>query len=98
MTSPSSTPYFFQCTHTSSDQLLKTLSIGLTACIAFYLFGAVSGRLGIFPAPQLISLGEKLTFTKVKPESRYTFDTGGRMIGDAEKLAVVCPKQTDRTI
>jgi Carbohydrate esterase, sialic acid-specific acetylesterase len=77
--------------------LLKTLSIGLTACIAFYLFGAVSDRHGIFPVPQLISLREKELPTKVKPESRYTFDPQDRLIGDAEKPAVACPKQTDRT-
>ena len=33
--------------------MLKMLSIGLAACIAFYLFGAVSDRRGIFPEPQL---------------------------------------------
>jgi hypothetical protein len=80
-----------------SDHLLKTLSIGL-ACIAFYLFGAVSDRHGIFPVPQLISLREKV----MKPESRYALggyilDAQDRMIGDAEKPAVACPKQTDRT-
>jgi hypothetical protein len=82
--------------------LLKTLSIGLTACIAFYLFGALSDRHGIFPVQQLIPLLEKVLPTKVKPESRYThdgytLDAQDRLIGDAEKLAVACPKQTDRT-
>jgi hypothetical protein len=50
--------------------------------------------------PQLISLREKQLTSlreKVKPESRYTFDAQDRIIGDAEKLAIVCPKQTDRT-
>jgi hypothetical protein len=78
--------------------LLKTLSIGLATCIAFYSFGVVSDRHGIFPAPQLISLREKILPTKVRPESRYTLDAQGRIIGDAEKPAVACPKQTDRTV
>jgi hypothetical protein len=73
------------------------LSIGLAACIAFYLFGAVSDRHGIFPVPQLISLREKVLPTRVRLESRYTLDAHDRLIGDAEKLAVACPKQTDRT-
>jgi hypothetical protein len=77
--------------------MLKTLPIGLAACAAFYLFGAVSDRHGIFPLPQLISLRENVLPTKVKPESRYTLDAQDRIIGDAEKPAVACPKQTDRT-
>jgi hypothetical protein len=61
------------------------------------LFGAESDRHGIFPVPQLISLREEVLPTKVKPESRYTLDAKGRIIGDAEKPAVACPKQTDHT-
>jgi hypothetical protein len=78
-------------------QLFRTLSIGSAACIAFYLFGAASDRRGIFPVPQLISLRETVLSTKVKPESRYTLDAQDRVIGDAEKSAVACPKQTNRT-
>jgi hypothetical protein len=77
--------------------MLKTLSIGLALCIAFYLLGVVSDRHDIFPVTQLISLREKVLPTKVGPESRYTLDAQGRLIGDAEKPAVGCPKQTDRT-
>jgi hypothetical protein len=76
---------------------MKSLSIGLAGCIACYLFGAESDRHGIFPMPQLISVREKVLPTKVKPESRYTLDAQDRIIGDAEKPAVACPKQTDRT-
>ena len=47
--------------------------------------------------PQLISLREKVLPTKVAPESRYTLDAEDRLIGDAEKPAVACRKQTDRT-
>jgi carbohydrate esterase-like sialic acid-specific acetylesterase len=77
--------------------MLKTLSIGLAACIALYLFGVVSDRHGIFPAPQLISLREKVRPIKVTPESRYTLDAQDRLIGDAEKRAAACPRQADRT-
>ena len=77
--------------------MLKTLSISLATCIAFYLFGAVSDRRGIFPEPQLISLRNKVLPPKVRSEGRYTLDAQDRMIGDADKPAVVCPKQTDRT-
>jgi Carbohydrate esterase, sialic acid-specific acetylesterase len=77
--------------------LLKTVSIGLAICFAFYLFGAVSERRGIFPEPQLISLRNKILPAKVRPESRYTLDAQDRLIGDDEKPAVACPKQTDRT-
>jgi len=66
-------------------------------CIAFYLFGAESERRGISPVPQLISLRNKVLPTKVRPESGYTLDAQDRLIGDAEKPAVACPKQTDRT-
>jgi hypothetical protein len=47
--------------------------------------------------PQLISLREKVLPAKVKPESRYILDAEYRIVGDAEKRAVGCPKQTDRT-
>jgi len=77
--------------------MFKTLSIGLAACLAFYLFGAVSDRHHIFPMPQLISLREKVLPTPAKPESRYTLDAQDRIIGDAEKPAVACPRQTERT-
>ena len=77
--------------------MLKMLSIGLAACIAFYLFGAVSDRRGIFPEPQLISLRNKMLPIKVRREGSYTLDAQDRLIGDAEKPAVACPKQTDRT-
>jgi hypothetical protein len=82
---------------TRSDQLLKTLSIGLTTCVAFYLFGAVSDRRGIFPEPQLISLRNKVLPVKVRREGGYILDAQDRLIGDAEKSAIACPKQTDRT-
>jgi hypothetical protein len=77
--------------------MLKTLSIGLATCIAFYLFGVVSERRGIFPEPQLISLRNKVLPTKVRSESRYTLDAQDRLMSDAEKPAVACSKQTDRT-
>jgi hypothetical protein len=80
-----------------SDQLLKTLSIGLATCIAFYLFGVESDRRGIFPVPQLISLRNKVLPVKVRREGGYTLDAQDRLIGDDEKRAVGCPKQTDRT-
>jgi hypothetical protein len=52
--------------------------------------------------PQLVSLREKVRPTKVEPQGRYTLDSytldaQDRMIGDAEKPLVACPKQTDRT-
>jgi len=77
--------------------LLKTLSIGLAACIAFYLFGAESERRGVSPLPQLISLRNKVFPPKARLENGYTLDAQDRLIGDADKPAVACPKQTDRT-
>jgi hypothetical protein len=67
--------------------MLKMLSIGLAACIAFYLFGAVSDRRGIFPEPQLISLRNKIFPIKVRREGSYTLDAQDRLIGDAGRAA-----------
>jgi hypothetical protein len=52
--------------------------------------------------PQLISLRENGRPAKVEPENPYTLDgytldAQDRMVGDAKKPAVACPKQTDRT-
>jgi hypothetical protein len=78
--------------------MLRMLSIGMAACIAFYLFGVVSDRRGIFPEPQLISLRNALFPVKARREGSYTLDAQDRLISDAEKPAVACPKQTDRTV
>ena len=72
----------------------------IAACIVLYVLyvlGGFSDRHAIFPMPQLMALREQFRPAVPEPESRYTFDSQDRLIGDETRPSVACPQQTDRT-
>ena len=76
----------------------KKLAFGLAALLVAYFVGGVSGRHDFFPWPQISTLKARLSGTKALEESRYTFESNGRLIADETKTAVPCPRQTNRTV
>lgn len=62
-----------------------------------YLFGGLSDRHGIFPMPQIFALRELFRPPAPVAESRYIFDSQGRLVGDEERQAISCPPQTEKT-
>jgi hypothetical protein len=70
------------------------LSLAIFVLTATYFFGAYSGRHEIFPFPLLRALKTHAARTST---DRYIFDQRGRLASDAQKKAIACPQQTDRT-
>lgn len=70
---------------------------GVLALLAIYLIGAMSERHNVFPWPQLFALKATLSGPQPLAESRYVFDSDGRLVADETKTPVACPKQSDRT-
>lgn len=74
-----------------------TLIAAVAAGALIYLFGGFSDRHGIFPMPQIFALRDQFRPAAPPQDSRYLFDSQGRLVGDEERQAVSCPSQTEKT-
>ena len=73
------------------------ISAGIVGAFVFYAFGGFSQRHGIFPMPYLMELREQFRAPELMPESRYAFDSQGRLISDDLKVPASCPQQSGNT-
>jgi hypothetical protein len=77
---------------------IMALMLQLAVGIALYIFGGLSDRHSIFPMQQIIALREQFLPVAPPPESRFTFDSQGRLIGEEGRASVSCPPQTNRSV
>jgi len=61
-----------------------------------FLLGGYLGRNDYFPFRTLHAIRTTL-FPKEPPQSRYIFNSAGRLVADEQKISVGCPQQTTRT-
>ncbi len=75
----------------------RNFFFAILAILVTYLAGGWSERHNIFPWPQMLALKHHFSEQEAPPESRYVFDSSGRLASDETKKSAACPPQSDRT-